>query len=265
MDTNYRLLAGDVAGRIVARVPRPRIVAISGGQGTGKSTLAASLARAFAERGVRADVLALDDFYLTRAEREALAVAIHPLYVTRGAPGTHDIARLLAALDDAFEPGQFTVPVFDKGRDDRSPVSRVLEGPLDVVILEGWCLGARPQPVAALEVPANALERDEDAQARWRRAVNGALSGDYQVLNARIDFLVYLEVQDMATVLRWRTDQERSVDPARQMGAARLARFVAHYERLTRWMATDLPHRADLVVHLGADRSYSVQGAGSRV
>lgn len=62
-------------------------------QGTGKSTLAAQLAQAAQREGLRSAVLSLDDFYLTRAARQALARQVHPLLVTRGPPGTHKIGR----------------------------------------------------------------------------------------------------------------------------------------------------------------------------
>jgi D-glycerate 3-kinase len=266
MDENYRVLAGVLAERILAAAPRPSVVAIAGGQGTGKSTLARSLRDALraAAPSLRGEVLALDDFYLPRAARQALAATVHPLLVTRGVPGTHDVARLLATLDAAFRPGHVRVPVFDKGLDDRRG-ERAFEGPVDWLIVEGWCLCARPEPEASLETPVNALEREQDADGRWRRWVDARLADEYARLDARFDFRIYLEAADMASVLRWRTQQEQAVPPRLRMDAARLARFVAHYERITRALARDLPSRADVVVRLAADRSYSVQGPSSTV
>jgi D-glycerate 3-kinase len=266
MDENYLVLAGALAERILAASPRPSVVAIAGGQGTGKSTLARSLCAALrtAAPRQRGEVLALDDFYLPRAARQALAATVHPLLATRGVPGTHDVARLLATIDAAFRPGRVRVPVFDKGLDDRSG-ERAIEGPVDWLIVEGWCLCARPEPESSLEDPVNALEREEDPDGRWRRWVNARLADDYARLEARFDFRIYLDAGDMASVLRWRTQQEQAVAPAQRMDAARLARFVAHYERITRALARDLPSRADVVVRLAADRSYSVQGPSSTV
>src|SRR5215470_6762608 len=161
-----------LAARVTASAALPKLFAIAGAQGSGKSTLARLLTEELVRRNVRAVTCSLDDFYLTRAERERLARTVHPLLITRGVPGTHDVdlcARILTALNaDAVR-----VPTFDKGLDDRAerhawPVA----GPVDVVVFEGWCLGARPEAPAALRNPVNALERDEDRDQRWRTFVN---------------------------------------------------------------------------------------------
>jgi D-glycerate 3-kinase len=266
LDESYRNLAALLAGRVVSRDPAPRVIGIGGGQGTGKSTLARSLAAALeaAERGRRVAVLSLDDFYLPKAARDRLAAEVHPLLATRGVPGTHDVAALLAAIEALFLDARVVIPVFDKGRDDRVG-ERVLEGPVARVVVEGWCLGARPQSPADLAEPVNRLERDEDADGTFRRWVNAELAGGYARLAARIDYFVYLAAPDMAAVLRFRAEQERAIEPARRMDEAALARFVAHYERITRALLRDAPGRADALVRLGPDRSYSVQAPGATV
>ncbi|WP_293826963.1 AAA family ATPase [uncultured Brevundimonas sp.] len=72
----------------------PPIIGVSGAQGSGKSTLARDLAERFG-----AAVLSLDDVYLTRAERATMARQVHPLFATRGPPGTHDLDLLHRVLD----------------------------------------------------------------------------------------------------------------------------------------------------------------------
>jgi D-glycerate 3-kinase len=74
------------------------VLGLCGAQGSGKSTLAAALARMLARDGTRTAILSLDDIYLTRAERLQLAREVHPLFATRGAPGTHDVALGLATI-----------------------------------------------------------------------------------------------------------------------------------------------------------------------
>ena len=39
------------------------------------------------------------------------------------------------------------------------------------------------------------------------------------------------------------------------MSSDEVARFVAYYERLTRWMLSEMPSRADWVVTLDAERN----------
>ena len=148
-----------------------------------------------------------------------------------------------------------SLPVFDKGRDDRAPESAWtrLSGPLDVFVLEGWCLGAVPEPAERLSRPVNALEAEEDPEGRWRRFVNDALAGDYAALWSQIGCWLYLKVPDMDAVRRWRAQQEQGLPPQRRMSPVELARFVAHYERITRWMFETMPHRADVIATLADD------------
>jgi D-glycerate 3-kinase len=226
-----------------------RCVAISGAQGSGKTTLARILTQELMNRGLRAIACSLDDFYLPRVERLELSRTVHPLLRTRGVPGTHDVDLCMRVLDRVAR-GPTPMPRFDKATDDRVEPSRwPVEGPADVVVIEGWCLGARAQPAADLVEPINDLERNEDRDARFRGFVNTALLR-YQALFERFDKLIYLQVPNFEAVLRWRAEQETQIEPARRMTEAELTRFVAHYERLTRWMCIDLPPRADLTVVL---------------
>ena len=233
------------------------VVAISGGQGSGKSTLAGAVVAALERRRCRAVAVSIDDFYLTAAERALLAQNCHPLFATRGVPGTHDVALAQATIDALLQPGTVLVPGFDKGADDRLPVAswRRLDGPVDVVLLEGWCLGARPQPVSDLAVAVNDLESTQDPDGIWRRTVNAALAGPYRHLFERFAYLLYLKVPDLAAVRRWRGDQEAGLAASARMSPEELRRFVQHYERLTRWMGEDVPKIADLTLILGEDHA----------
>jgi D-glycerate 3-kinase len=252
----FEELASQLAQRYRAalEVRTPLLAALSGGQGAGKSTLAHHLVRAIEKSGASAFACSLDDFYLTRAARRALASHVHPLLVTRGVPGTHDLELLHATLDGLLGGMPTAVPVFDKSRDDRAPrTAWRTTARVDVVILEGWCLGARPEPEEALDVPINSLEAVEDPDGRFRRFVNASLRNDYSSLHARLQHLAFLAVPDMEAVLRWRTDQERALPPERRMSLEALVRFVAHYERVTRWMLRDMPGRSDATAVLGAN------------
>ncbi|MGE5721152.1 MAG: kinase [Sphingomonadales bacterium] len=242
--------------------PRPFVLGICGAQGSGKSTLASALARRFEAEGVPTASLSLDDLYLTRAEREALGGDVHPLLRTRGVPGTHDVALGLAVFDALDRGLAAPLPRFDKSRDDRMERERWPEASAGtrLVVLEGWCVGARPQDEPALVEPVNALERDEDSDGTWRRYANDALAGAYQQLFARIDMLVLLAAPDFAVVRAWRTQQEQALraeaapGPA-VMSDAEIDRFIQHYERLTRHILAEMPGRADLTLELGEDRS----------
>lgn len=252
------IIADRLADVLAQTSKRPLFVGLCGAQGSGKSTLAEALAR----RLPRTVTLSLDDLYLTRAERAALAQTRHPLFATRGVPGTHDIALGIATLD-ALRIGEPTrLPRFDKAKDDRVSPDAWPEvcTPCDLVIFEGWCVGAFPQPEHALATPVNHLERVEDSDGRWRAMVNMALAGSYQDLFARLDLLILLAAPDWETVIRWRQEQEANLRRAAGerpgvMDEAAVARFVQHYERLTRHILHEMPGRADLVLQLSADRS----------
>lgn len=238
---------------------RMAVIGLCGAQGSGKSTLTAALAARLAEDGLRVAVLSLDDLYLTRAARLALAARVHPLFATRGVPGTHDVALGLATLA-ALDRGETApLPRFDKAADDRAPRAAWPRAPAgtQVLLLEGWCLGARPQPEAALAAPVNALEAQEDPDGTWRHHVNAALGGDYQQFFARIDALALLAAPDFGVVAQWREQQEAQLraggGPA-VMTPAQVGRFIQHYQRLTQWILEEMPGRADLVARLDAGR-----------
>jgi len=238
---------------------RTVILGLCGAQGSGKSTIAQAVQRILETRGLSAATLSLDDFYLARAERDRLAREVHPLLVIRGPPGTHDVAKACATLDALAKPGEVALPAFDKAADEPRPRSawRSVRAPLDVVIFEGWCVGARPQPAADLAAPVNPLEAEADEDGRWRRFVNDQLAGAYQDLFARLDDLALLRAPGFEVVLAWRAEQERKLieRTGRGMSPEKLALFVQHYERLTRWNLEEMPARAGLVIPLGADRA----------
>lgn len=263
---------GDFLLEAMAAAQRPPCIGVSGLQGSGKTRLAGQLRRALARRGVRVQVLSLDDFYLGRRERAELARTLHPLFATRGVPGTHDTDLLRHALDalPRVRPVQpLALPRFDKGRDTRRPPShwRRVSTPPDLIVLEGWCVGVPAQARAALMQPINALERDEDAEGRWRRAVNAALAGPYARLWRRLEHLIVLAAPNFEVVARWRTEQEQALrarHAPRALDDAALRRFLMHYERLSRHALASLPERADLCLELGPAREVRALRRGPR-
>ncbi|MDQ4091580.1 MAG: hypothetical protein M3163_14980 [Actinomycetota bacterium] len=117
------------------RAARPRVFAVSGPIGAGKSTIAGAVSRSLANVGLHAVAVSMDDFYLSRAERQRRGIP------WRAAPGSHDLelmVRTLAAVQEGAAP--LVVPRFDMSRDDRSPDETFGEAP-DVVVFEGWILG----------------------------------------------------------------------------------------------------------------------------
>lgn len=286
LPADYAGTAQPFAGPLAERIERlrvsagrPILVGVSGAQGSGKTTFARFLSKWLSRRThLSAVCFSLDDVYLTRAERQALAHRTHPLLETRGVPGTHDVALAHRVLDALTHPGaarKVAVPAFDKATDDRSSERdwRRVDAPVDVVLFEGWCVGARPQSPEALGDPVNEVEAAEDGDAVWRTGVNERLRTDYAELFARLDMLIMLRVPSFDSVFEWRALQERKLRerlqdaPAESEGssgpsASGLRRFIRHYERLTRHMLETMPAYADVVIDIDANHRMTGSRAG---
>lgn len=263
----YLPLAAHIAARRGDK-GAPLTVGIQGPQGAGKSTLVSLLQCVLHDvAGLSVACLSIDDIYLTRLERRELAARVHPLFITRGVPGTHDVALGVRVLSSLTQSGTTAIPRFDKGRDDRAPESTwpSVQGPCDVVLFEGLWIGLPPLDERTLAQPINALEAREDPHAVWRRHANHELTKRYPALFAPCELLVHLQVPDFACVKRWRGGAEHALrarleaagaDTSRVMDEPALARFFEHYERFTAHAMAVLPRLADVVLRL--DREHRV-------
>ncbi len=250
----------DLVGRLIERGPkeRPPLIGVVGAQGSGKTTLAQAAASA-----IGAVQISIDDVYLTRAEREAMAKDIHPLFVTRGPPGTHDLGLLQSLIDQLSVAGpddETLIPDFDKRGDERMPVEawRRYRGRPCAILIDAWCLGAVAEGSATLVEPINALERKQDADGRWRRAVNDLVGGPYAAFAARFDAILFLKAPGFDVVLDWRSQQEADllgVVPSDLPTAERdrLEGFIQYFERITRQMLAG-GVSADVIIDLDRNR-----------
>jgi len=269
VDAWYLPLAGWIAKHHDA-AGRTLLIGMNGSQGSGKSTLAALLTELLAKNlGLRAVALSIDDFYLSREARLALAGQIHPLLATRGVPGTHDVTLMCETLQQLTrENCGVSIPRFDKARDDRYPEGEWdrVSAPFDVVIVEGWCLGTPAQADADLHQPVNDLETREDPDGSWRRYVNQQLGGRYQDIFQLLDLLIMLQAPSFECVYQWRLEQEAKLADKlleceqqdslrnRVMTATQIRRFIQHYQRLTEQSLQQLPGRVHYLFSLDADR-----------
>jgi D-glycerate 3-kinase len=231
------------------------VVGVAGPQGSGKTTLV----KAWVEAHPGAAAFSLDDVYLPATDRRELAARVHPLFATRGPPGTHDLdllAQTVRRLQDQSVPGVL-LPTFDKVTDDR--LSRGLwpmfETPRSLVLVDGWCLGASPEADEALEEPINTLEAGEDRLGRWRAYANEKLESAYADAWRMFDAVLYLRAPSFEVIEGWRCEQEagllgRQLD---DIDRQRISRFVQHFERITRHMLAG-GHAADVIVQLDEQR-----------
>ena len=128
LDSRHRRSLAACAASLAQRIQTGQLagVGIAAPPGAGKSTLSRTLAHLLSGMDIPACVVSLDDYYLPLEDRQELADRMHPLFLTRGVPGTHDFDRLIRDLDRlrAGDIDGLRMPVFDKSRDDRSPESK---------------------------------------------------------------------------------------------------------------------------------------------
>ena len=243
----------------------PLFISINGAQGSGKSTLTQFL-KLILQQVFNHNVVAfsLDDFYLTRAQRKDLAASVHPLLVTRGVPGTHDLVLMQSVMRDLLAQRACRIPVFDKAIDDRVGTEQWQEqnSAVDIILFEGWCNDSPPQNNSELVEPINQLESSEDSDGTWRRYVNQQLGEYRQSIFKDCHFRIFLKVPGFDQVFQWRLLQEEKLRAQSNHGKAlrimtesELRRFIQHYERITRHTLANYAKQADIVLSIDARHS----------
>ena len=238
---------------------KTQVIGLTGGQGSGKSTISNILKILLKESfNLETVIFSIDDFYKTLKQRKKMSKNISPLFLTRGVPGTHDTKMLLRTIK-ALKKIRFKkilIPKFNKGFDDRASKDkwlRVNKKP-NIVILEGWCIGAEPQKKKDLLVPINALEKHEDKKKNWRNRVNKELKKDYKKLFRLLDKIIFLKVPSFKHVFKWRLLQEKKLritsNGKKTMSDNQIKKFIMFYERLTKHMLKNLTHKADSVIKI---------------
>ena len=236
-----------------------KIIGLSGGQGSGKSTITRILKFILKKKyGLNLCVFSIDDFYKTKSERKKMSEKDHPLFLTRGVPGTHDI-QLLNNILKKFKEKKFKnllIPKFDKSIDDRSKKykwQKIKKRP-DIVILEGWCVGATHQKESDLKKPLNSIEKKFDQKLIWRRKVNYYLKNQYKKIFKKIDKLVYLKAPNFSYIYKWRLLQEQkmklTLKNKKTMSKQQVKEFIMYYERITKHMIKNFYKISDMTIFL---------------
>ena len=224
---------------------KTNIIGLTGGQGSGKSTIS-NILRIILKEGFNLNtvIFSIDDFYKTMIERKKMAKEISSLFLTRGVPGTHDTFLLFNCLKRLKNKNfkNLLIPRFDKSADERCPRKewqKIKKKP-DIVIFEGWCVGATPQKNMDLIVPINRLEKDKDKKKIWRKRVNDELKNNYRKIFELIDISIFLKVPSFRYVYKWRLLQEKKLRAAskgkKTMNDEQIKNFIMFYERLTKHM-----------------------------
>ena len=222
---------------------KPLLLGLSGSQGSGKSTISQIL-KIILNINFNLNVIciSIDDFYKTKIERKKMSKLVHPLFLTRGVPGTHDSKMIYKKISSLLKKNfnHIRIPKFDKSIDNRLKFKywqKVKKKP-DIIIFEGWCVGAEPQKLKELKKPINILEKREDTKLTWRKKVNNELNTSYKKIFNLIDKKIFLKVPSFKYVLKWRLLQEKKLKKVSKkfMTNKELKRFIMFYERITKNM-----------------------------
>ena len=228
---------------------------IAGSQGSGKSTLTAVL-KLVLEKFYKKKVmlLSIDDYYLSKNKRLKLSKKIHPLLITRGVPGTHNIAALRKDIIN-FQKKKFPIvaPLFNKLKDDISSKKKIIKK-AEILLLEGWCCGSTPINREYLFNNINHLESTLDKNKLWRQYYNSQLQKDYKKVFSLFNQQIYIQAPSFTYILKWRYAQEKSnalkSKDEKFMKKTDLRKFIQHYEKLTKWMIKTMPAKADMLIKI---------------
>jgi len=245
-----------------ANKKKPLIIGLAGGQGSGKTTIS-SILTLILKKYFKLNVfkVSIDDFYKTRKDRKLLSKNKHPLLMTRGVPGTHDVDLMLKFFKKVKSKNfkNLAVPKFNKAIDDRCNKNLwyKLKFKPDVIIFEGWCVGAKAQTNKQLKKPINSLERVYDQGIKWRLHVNNQLKTKYKALFKQLDGLLYLKAKNFSLLRNWRLKQERKLwvqtknkKNLKIMSSGDVINFMQTYQRITQQMFKDAVKSSSIIMNL---------------
>ena len=236
---------------------KTKIIGLSGGQGAGKSTITGIIKLILKKKyGLNVCVFSIDDFYKTKNERLRMSKKKHPLFITRGVPGTHDIKLLNQTIIKLKQKKFRTVliPKFDKSKDDRYRKNKwqKIKTKPDIIIFEGWCVGTTHQNNNELKRPINLIEKKYDENLKWRKTVNNLIKTRYKNIFNKIDKLVFLIVPHFNYIIKWRWLQEQKMKlttkSKKTMSKTEVKEFIMFYERLTKHMIKNYSKISDLTI-----------------
>jgi D-glycerate 3-kinase len=256
---NFYLPIGKMINNTYLKTKKTQVIGLTGGQGSGKSTISNILKIILKENhNLETVIFSIDDFYKTLEKRKIMSKKISPLFLTRGVPGTHDTKMILNCINklkiNNFK--KIVIPKFNKAIDDRMSKKKWLKVTKKphIVIFEGWCVGAKHQKNKDLLIAVNALEKQQDKKKIWRNRVNQELKKNYKKIFELIDITIFLKVPSFEHVFKWRLLQERKLKikfkGKKIMSDNQIKKFIMFYERLTKHMLKTLTHTADAVINI---------------
>ena len=245
--------------KIFLKNRKTKIIGLTGSQGSGKSTIS-NILKIILKDGFNLNtvVFSIDDFYKTLKERRKMSKKISPLFLTRGVPGTHDTKLLFDSLKKFknLKFNNFSIPRFDKSSDERHAKNKwqKIKKKPDIVIFEGWCVGATPKKKKDLIHPINILEKEKDKNRIWREYVNYELRNKYRKIFKLIDLTIFLKIPSFNHVYKWRLLQEKKLKVTSRgkkiMNESQIKSFIMFYERLTKHMLKNFYKKANFIINI---------------
>ncbi|KAI4286880.1 MAG: hypothetical protein L6R35_003864 [Caloplaca aegaea] len=212
----------------------PFFLGINGVQGIGKTSLVSAIADRLEEapHHLHTVVLSLDDFYLTHQDQLKLAARHrdNPLVQHRGQPSTHDLDLAVSVLSSFRARRDLRIPTYDKsafnGQGDRVQKAKWLkigggqERSIDLVILEGWCLGFRALDDANLAACWKQALKLLQGSHTYRGRLGHHRFVDLQFVNEALKEydVITDDAEDLQYVYEWRLEQEAGLRRSKGSG-----------------------------------------------
>ena len=233
---------------------------ISGSQGCGKTTLLKLIKNNFKNfYNIDPLCISLDDYYLTKKQRNDLSKRIHPLLQTRGVPGTHATGKITKTLQ-LFDKKKYPIkiPKFDKLNDDRLSSSQIITSKKNMIFLEGWCCGCPPLSNSFLQKNLNKIEK-ADSEYIWRKYYNKKLKKEYKLIFNHFEYLIYFKIPSFDCVLKWRIKQEKRLKFNKKknincMNKIEIKDFISYYEKITKWMMKNTLSNSNLIIKINKNQ-----------
>ena len=186
------------------------------------------------------------------------------MLLTRGVPGTHDVNMMLSFFKKAKSKKfqRLKLPTFNKAIDDRYNKKKWydLKNKPDVIIFEGWCVGARAEANSTLKKAINSMEKANDQKLVWRKYVNKQLKIKYKKLYSQLNCMIYLKAKNFSLLQKWRLKQENKLwlktkkkTSHKIMTKGDVINFMQTYQRITQNMFKNMPKYASIILNLNSN------------
>ena len=216
-----------------AKNKKPFIVGLGGGQGIGKTTITSIIS------------IVLKKYFKLKVFKIS----------------THDVSSMFSFFKRAKSKNfrALKLPKFNKAIDDRynKKLWHSIKKKPDIIIFEGWCVGARAEKNNSLKKAINSLERNSDKKLIWRKFVNQQLKLKYKKLYTELDCMLFLKANNFRLLQQWRLKQEKKLWLKNKrsrnnkiMNKKDVIKFMQTYQRITQNMLKHAPKYSSMILNL---------------